>query len=102
MTIVTVMYPKTEHSRFDLDYYLRTHASLVRERLGSFGLQDVRLMRGNGLLDGSKPQFEVIAALMFPSIQHLQNALEAHGQEIISDIAKFTDIQPVIQLNEAL
>ena len=102
MITVTVMYPKTDHSRFDLDYYVQTHAALVREKFGSFGLKDVRLMKGAALLDGSKPQFEVIANLTFASMQDLQGALQAHGQEIIADIAKFTDIQPVIQVNEAL
>jgi uncharacterized protein (TIGR02118 family) len=102
MITVTVMYPKTEQSQFDFDYYLHTHADLVKQAFGPFGLQDVRLLRGTALLDGSKPQFEVIAQLMFASMQDLQNALQAHGQEIVADIAKFTNVQPTIQINEPL
>jgi uncharacterized protein (TIGR02118 family) len=102
MIIVTVMYPKTEQSRFDLEYYLRTHIPLVRARLESLGLQDLRLMRGTTSLDGNAPAFEVVGELTFPSIEALRDALGKHGQEIIADIPRFTNVQPSIQINEAL
>jgi uncharacterized protein (TIGR02118 family) len=34
MIKVTVLYPNTPESRFDLDYYCNTHMPLVRDKLG--------------------------------------------------------------------
>lgn len=59
-------------------------------------------MRGATTLDGSTPKLEVIAEVMFPSVQHLQDGLDTHGNEIIGDIPMFTDVQPAIQINEEL
>jgi uncharacterized protein (TIGR02118 family) len=102
MIVVSVLYPKTEKSRFDFDYYLAKHVPLVKARFEPFGMEETRLMRGTATLDGSKPAFELIAELTFPSTQHLQSALLAHGDEIIRDVPMFTDVQPTIQINEAL
>jgi uncharacterized protein (TIGR02118 family) len=102
MIILTVLYPKTAQSHFNFDYYVGKHIPLVKDRLERFGLKDVRLMRGATTLDGSAPKIAVIAELMFPSVQHLQDGLGIHGDEIIRDIAKFTDVQPTIQINEEL
>ena len=102
MIIVTVMYPKTSESHFDLDYYLQKHTPLVKARFTEMGMESIHLMRGTGAIDGGRPKFEVIAQLYFSSMQHLQGALAKHGQEIVGDIAKFTDVQPLIQINEPL
>ena len=34
------MYPKTETSTFDMDYYMKTHMPLVQEKWGSHGLKN--------------------------------------------------------------
>lgn len=39
---------------------------------------------------------------MFSSLQHLQDALAKHGAEIIADISKYTNVQPIIQISESL
>lgn len=102
MIIVSVMYPKTSESRFDLDYYLQKHTPLVKARFTAMGMESIHLMRGTGALDGGRPGFEVIAQLHFSSMQHVRDALAKHGQEIIADISKFTDVQPLIQINKPL
>ncbi len=98
MIIVTVVYPKTAESHFDLDYYLQKHIPLVKARIT--GMESIRIMRGTGALDGGRPGFEMIALLHFSSLERMRDALAAHGQEIMGDIPKFTDIQPLIQINE--
>ena len=40
MIKVSVMYPKTAESTFDLAYYRDTHMALVRDRLGDAELAD--------------------------------------------------------------
>jgi uncharacterized protein (TIGR02118 family) len=65
MVILTVIYPKTSESHFDLDYYLQTHIPLVRSRLTRMGMESIHLMRGTGALDAGLPSFEIIAQLHF-------------------------------------
>jgi uncharacterized protein (TIGR02118 family) len=102
MPIITVIYPKTEGSHFDLEYYVKSHIPFVKARLERFGLQEIRLMRGTAALNGAAPEFEIIGELSFPSMEQLQAALTAHGAEIMADIPNYTDAQPAIQINEAL
>jgi uncharacterized protein (TIGR02118 family) len=92
------MYPAT--ARFDLDYYTQRHMRLVRERWGDMGLREARLLRGTSGPDGSAAQFTLIALLSFASAQDFQAALAKHGAELLADIKNFTDVQPVLQLNE--
>jgi uncharacterized protein (TIGR02118 family) len=96
--VVSVMYPAT--ARFDLDYYTQRHMRLVRERWGDMGLREARLLRGTSGPDGSAAQFTLIALLSFASAQDFQAALAKHGAELLADIKNFTDVQPVLQLNE--
>ena len=102
MISLTVLYPKSESSHFDHEYYVNRHIPLVRERFTSMGLTDVRLVRGVTTLDGSETPFELIGLLKFPSTADLSAALEAHGAEVIGDVPNFTNIQPVIQISEEI
>jgi len=102
MIVVTVLYPKNEQSRFDFDYYLEKHVPMVKARCEDFGLKEVRLMRGSAMVDGAPPQFELIGELVFPSLKNLQDALGRHGAEIMADIPNYSNVQPMIQISEAI
>ncbi len=102
MVSLTVLYPKSESSHFDHDYYINKHIPLVRERFTSMGLTDVRLVRGTTTPDGSAARFELIGLLSFPSDAELSAALAAHGGEVMGDVPNFTNIQPVIQISEEI
>ncbi|KAA6465107.1 EthD family reductase [Acidobacteria bacterium AB60] len=102
MTVVTVMYPRSEGSTFDFDYYLAKHIPLAKARFGECGMTDVRLFRGEGTLDGTAPAYALIAELFFPSVKHVQDAMARHRAEVIADIPNYTNVQPVVQLCETL
>lgn len=102
MVIVTVIYPKTGESHFDLEYYLQKHIPLVRARWAGMGLENLDLMRGTSAMDGGAPSFDVIAQLHFSSVERMRDALKQHGREIMGDIPKFTNVQPLVQMNEEL
>ena len=102
MILVSVLYPGDEGSRFDIDYYTRTHIPLVKQRWGSMGLTEVRLLRGLSGADGARPPYAVIALLTFDSPERFRSAADAHGAEIFADIPRFTDVTPVLQVSEPL
>jgi uncharacterized protein (TIGR02118 family) len=102
MILVSVLYPGGPDATFDEAYYLKTHIPLLKERWHAMGLEDVRLVKGIGIPDGGPPPYRVMALLSFRSLQDFQKAAGAHGPEIFADIPKFTNVQPVVQINEML
>ncbi len=103
MICLTVLYPKTADSQFDMDYYLNTHTPLVRERLTPLGLTGVDLESGMaGAAPDSPPAYVMICRLNFSSPDELQTALNAHGPELTGDIPNFTDVQPLMQISQLL
>ncbi|WP_298967660.1 EthD family reductase [uncultured Methylobacterium sp.] len=100
MILVSVLYPKGE--AFDLDYYLKTHMPLVRERWSPLGLEKAEVVRGAATPDGSPPPYQIMALLSFRSLEDFQAAAARHGQEIFADIPNFTKAQAVVQINEPL
>lgn len=102
MVLATVLYPNQEGSCFDHVYYMAKHSALVRQRWEPMGLTEARFLRGLGTPDGKAAPYQVIALLTFSSADALQKAVAAYGAEIFSDIPNFTDVQPIVQVNEAL
>ena len=101
MIRVNVMYPKQDDGNFDYDYYLNTHMPLVGERWAD-GLRGMEVYRGLSGAGGATETYVTIANLKFDSVEAFQQALEAHAQEIMGDIPNFTNIDPVIQIEEQL
>jgi uncharacterized protein (TIGR02118 family) len=102
MMLVSVMYPSGAGTKFDTDYYVQKHIPLVKARWKDMGLQDARIVHGIGTPSGAPPTYQVMALLTFKSLQDFQKAAAKHGEEIFADIPKFTNVQPVVQFNEAL
>ncbi len=100
MIVISVTYPASQGSRFDLDYYRRSHIPLVQSRWGGMGLKGARFLRGVGAPGGGPASYHLVALLSWESAEHFQRGVEQHGKEILGDVPKFTDITPVIQLNE--
>jgi len=102
MISLTVLYPKTADSHFDLDYYLNIHTPLVRERLTPIGLTGIDLYEGlAGGAPDSPPAFAMVGQLKFNTLEELQNALATHGPELTGDIPNFTNVQPTMQISQS-
>ena len=103
MTItVTVMYPNTPGSKFDMDYYLGSHFDLVGKLWGD-KLISARAVKGLGTADPDTPApYQVMAILEMESTDVLQQLIEEHGEEVMGDIPNFTDTQPTVQISENL
>jgi uncharacterized protein (TIGR02118 family) len=103
MTTISVLYPREDGADFDYDYYMETHLPLAAARWGDAGLTDARAYRGVPGPDGAEPPYLLLALLTFTSAKAFAAALGGpHTAEIMADVANFTGIQPVIQVNEAL
>ena len=100
MIKVTVVYPNTAGSHFDIRYYCNTHIPLVRKLLGP-ALKGVAVEHGiAGATPGSPAPFLAIGQLQFDSVEAFEESFGRHAQEIMADIPNYTNTQPVIQISE--
>jgi len=102
MIVVSVMYPATDDAKFDMTYYLEKHMPLVGSCWNAMGLREAKVLKGTNAPGGGAVAYSVMALLTFEQAGTLQQALAAHGKEIMADIANFTNVQPIIQVNDVL
>jgi len=100
MIIVSVLYPRHGESQFDHEYYRQKHMPLVEQRWSGMGLVKMEWMRGVAAPDGGEPGYEVITLLTFLSREAFEAGLAAFGEEILGDIPNFTNVQPLVQINQ--
>jgi uncharacterized protein (TIGR02118 family) len=103
MATISVIYPREEGAEFDFDYYEDVHLPLIAERWRGAGFVGSEALRGTGTPDGGAAPFLAIAIIHFASAEALRAALTGeHAAEIIGDIANFTRVRPILQLNERI
>ena len=100
MIKVSVLYPNGEGAQFDADYYCDNHIPMVRERLAD-ALKGVTVDTGLAGMDPSAPvPFLALVSLQFESVETFQAAFGAHAAEIMADGPNYTNVEPVIQINQ--
>ncbi len=102
MINISSIYPKKEGRWFDFDYYLNTHMPMSIDRLSKAkGFKGVSVERG---VDISEPRIESSYVAMchyyFDTLENFLAAFMPHAAELQGDIANYTNIQPIIQINE--
>ncbi|MBF0458996.1 MAG: EthD family reductase [Nitrospirae bacterium] len=100
MIEVSILYPNSEGSRFDLDYYCTKHMPMSIRLLGE-ALRGVTVEQGlSGGLPGSKAAYVAIARLRFDSTEAFYAAFVPHAEVLQGDIQNYTDVEPVIQISD--
>ena len=100
MIKVTVLYPNTPGSSFDMQYYLGRHMPMVGEKLGT-ACKQILVEQGLGTLPpGTPAPFSALCHLSFDSVQAFEAAFAVHGDAIVADIPNYTNVQPVIQISD--
>ncbi len=104
MVKISILYPNTPDSRFDMDYYINVHMPMSLKRLESHsGFRGVSVERGlGGPVPGSEPSHVAMCHFSFESGEAFLEAFLPHAEELQGDIPNYTDIEPVIQINEVL
>jgi uncharacterized protein (TIGR02118 family) len=101
--IITVLYPNTPGSRFDFDYFLKSHKPLIESRWRGKGMTSFKALKAKGTADPATPApYQAIAVIGFESLAALQSAAKDTAAALASDIANFTDVTPIVQLNDDL
>jgi uncharacterized protein (TIGR02118 family) len=102
MIKVSVMYPNTPGARFDHTYYRDQHMPMVKRKLGDACLS---YSIDRGLAGGAPDQpatYVAMCAFIFATVESFQAAFGPSANEIMADIPNYTDLSPIIQINEVV
>jgi uncharacterized protein (TIGR02118 family) len=100
MIKVSVLYPAGETTKFDMDYYCKSHMPMVQQKLGA-ACKSTAVEQGlGGAAPGAPPTYAAMGHLYFDSVEAFQAAFTPHAAAIMADIPNYTNIQPVIQISE--
>ncbi len=96
MIRVTIMYPRSDDSTFDMDYYLTTHIPLLQRELGD-ALEGAGVDEGVG---GDHPApYHCVGYLMFDSVDDFFAGMGG-ATETRADVVNFTNTTPQVQISE--
>ncbi len=104
MIKISILYPNTKGARFDLGYYIETHMPHSIQLLSSHpGFQGVSVEHGvGGAVPGSEATFVAMCHYLFDSVDSFLAAFMPHAAVLQGDMPNYTNIEPVIQVNEVL
>jgi len=97
---VTILYPNSEGTTFDMNYYANTHMPMVAEVLGK-AMKGFSIDKG---IAGGRPDAPIpylaVGYLYFDSLSAYQEVFGPNAEKIISDIPNYTNSQPIVQISE--
>ncbi len=95
-----VIYPATDGSRFDFDYYLGTHMAMVGDALGGL-MESALVARGLGGGTAGGPPYHAIATMVFPDKAALDAAMD-RAEPLLADIPNFFSGTPEMMVGEVV
>ena len=104
MVTISILYPNTKGSRFDMTYYVEQHMPVSIRLLGSHpGFKGVSVEKGvGGAAPGSEPAYSAMCHFSFESVEAFVEAFTPYASELQGDMPRYTDVSPTIQFNEVL
>ena len=100
MIKVSVMYPNTPGARFDHEYYRDKHMPLVKQRMGD-ACKYYTVDKGiAGAVPDAPAPYVAMCHIICDTVEAFQEGFGPHANEIMADIKNYTDLAPVIQINE--
>ena len=104
MIKISILYPNNKGARFDMRYYIDTHMPLSIGLLSAHsGFKGVSVERGiAGAIPGTDAAYVAMCHFLFDSADDFMAAFIPHAAVLQGDMGNYTDIEPVIQINEVL
>ncbi len=87
MLVVTILYPKSDDSSFDMDYYTSTHMPLFAEVLGD-------ACQGWGAATVEDGKYHAVGWAMVESKDAFDAAMASGGAKVMGDIPNYTSAAP--------
>ncbi len=87
------MYPKTDDSTFDMDYYTSTHMPMLADALGD-------ACQGWGASTLKSKEWAAYGWATVESQEAFDAAMAEHGAKIMADVANYTNVAPQLMVGE--
>ena len=92
MISVHILYPKTDDSTFDMDYYTSTHMPMLADALG-----DACTGWGASSTGG---KWAAIGWATVTSKEAFDAGMAEHGAKIMADVGNYTNVQPEMLIGD--
>lgn len=93
MIVITILYPRTDESTFDMEYYTSTHMPMLSDALGDAG-------HGWGAAAFDDGKYAAMGWAVADSKDAFDAAMAEHGAAIMGDVANYTNVQPELLVGE--
>ena len=87
MISVHIIYPRTDDSTFDMDYYVESHMPMLANALGD-------ACQSWGASASAQGDIAAIGWAMVDSKDAFDAAMAEHGAAILGDVPNYTNVQP--------
>ena len=99
MIKVSVLYPRTEASYFDIDYYCNKHIPMVLAMFAE-ACNGASVEQAVESTSDTEQPFHAVGHLHFDSLEQFNEVFSSNQQAVMNDIPNYTNSQPVIQIGE--
>jgi uncharacterized protein (TIGR02118 family) len=100
MVTVSIFYPNTPESRFDLSYYVTQHIPKMEQMLKPMGMQRVIVEQGIGTpMPDVPPPYSIIAHLIFNNMEEMEMGMGHCSETLMADVPNFFNLQPMVQIS---
>lgn len=93
MIAVTILYPRTDDSSFDMEYYTGTHLPMLAEALGD-------ACTGWGAASVPKGNWMAFGWATVTSHDAWNAAMGEHGTKIMGDVPNYTNVRPEMVIGD--
>jgi len=99
---ISSIYIKKDGGKFDFDYYLNKHMPKSIELLSKGkGFRGVSVEKGIDLKEQNiTSSYVAMCHYYFDTLENFMSAFMPYSQELQGDIINYTNIKPIIQINE--
>ena len=101
MYCVTVLYPNEPGGHFDFAYYRDCHIPRMLDWLGD-NVLSTAVRRGIQAVDGSSAPYLCLLNTHIRSAEQFAQVMTEHREKVLGDIVNYTNLQPIIQIDEML
>jgi uncharacterized protein (TIGR02118 family) len=100
MIRITIFYPNSEGTKFDMAYYTSKHMPMAKARLGPACKSIGADLGVSGGAPGTKPTYIAIGYMTFDTVAEFEKGFGQHAAEIVADVPNYTNARPIIQISE--
>jgi uncharacterized protein (TIGR02118 family) len=93
MLAITILYPRTDDSTFDMDYYTATHMPMLAEALGD-------ACQGWGAANIADGKYAAMGWAVVSDQEKWDATVKEHGAKIMGDVPNYTNVRPEMLVGE--